>query len=256
MSPDEPIKGLLVDLDGVIYVGDQLITGANEALNKIRELGIPIKFITNTTTRSPDKLASLGIDADRGEIFTAVNATLDFLSANGAQSCHLLLRESIKPLFKEFPIDDHKPDYVIIGASWDYQSLNSVFNMLMRRSRLVCIHRNKFWQGEEGLRMDIGAFVAALEYVSGKEALVIGKPSKAFFRQAIEALGVRQSRVAIVGDDIDSDICGGQNSGIRGILVKTGKYRENYTAQSSIEPDFTVDSIREIPQLLRSLNAN
>ena len=94
------------------------------------------------------------------------------------------------------------------------------------------MHRNKFWQGEEGF---IGAFVAALEYVSGKEALVIGKPSKAFFRQALEALGVRQSRVAIVGDDIDSDICGGHSEESRLSTGQSNVYRRFHSGDTSFE---------------------
>ncbi len=261
MVKNEKIRGLLLDMDGVLYVGDKLIEGANETLGDLRKNGIPLKFITNTTTRTPreliTKLKHLGIGVTQDEVFTAVSATLQYLSARGHPSCYLLLRECIKPMFEAFKEDPIAPDYVVIGdigASWNYETLNSVFNMLMRGSRLICMHRNKYWQGEEGLLMDIGAFVAALEYVSSKEALVIGKPSPAFFQQAIDSLGLDRRHVAIVGDDIDSDIGGGQASRIRGILVKTGKYREAYAVRSSVKPDFIIDSIASLPALIKSLN--
>ncbi len=259
MDGNGKINGLLLDMDGVIYIGDRLVDGATETLSFLRESGIPFKFITNTTTRTPDelnqKLERMGIDVKPDEVFTAVSATLQYLKARGRPSCYLLLREGIKPLFNEFPEDSTAPDFVVIGdigASWNYQTLNSVFNMLMRGSRLICMHRNKYWQGESGLLMDIGAFVAALEYVSGKEALVIGKPAPAFFQQAIEALERDRDEVAIVGDDIDSDIGGGQASRIKGILVKTGKYRDALAAHSSVKPDFTIESIADLPDLLKS----
>lgn len=130
-----------------------------------------------------------------------------------------------------------------IGAEWNYQTLNSVFNMLMRGSKLICMHKNKFWQVEDSLRMDIGAFVAALEFVSGKEAMIIGKPSPAFFHQAVSSLGLAPSEVAIVGDDIDADIGGGQSCGLLGIQVKTGKFRQKYTDRSPVSPDRMIDSI-------------
>lgn len=251
------IEGLLLDMDGVLYVGDKLIEGALETLEVLRRREVPFRFITNTTTRSPesllDKLARLGIEAEAEEVFTAVTATRNYLESRGDPSCYLLLREEAKTAFKRFDKNDHDPDYVVIGdigARWDYETLNDVFNMLMRGAGLICMHRNKFWQGEEGLRMDIGAFVAALEYVSDKEAIVIGKPSSAFFEQAIGSLGLSHEKVAIVGDDIDSDVGGGQASGLSGVLVKTGKYRESYVSRSSIRPDAIIDSIADLPGLL------
>lgn len=261
MGKDTRIRGLLLDMDGVIYVGGKTIKGAIETLDYLRGHGIPFKFITNTTTRTPKeliaKLECMGIRVNENEIFTAVSATLQYLKARGNPSCYLLLREGIKPLFKEFKEDSTTPDYVVIGdigASWNYENLNAVFNMLMRGSSLICMHRNKYWQGEQGLQMDIGAFVAALEYVSGKDALVIGKPASAFFQEAIESLGLDRSQVAIVGDDIDSDIGGGQASRITAVLVQTGKYRESYAARSSVKPDFTIDSIASLPALLDTQN--
>ena len=260
MPMNKSIKGLLLDMDGVLYVGNQLIDGARETIEWLRNKGIPFRFITNTTTRTPDsliaKLDRIRLKVRAEEVFTAVTATLGYLKGRGEPSCHLLLRDEIKPLFKSFPTDADNPDYVVIGdigATWNYENLNKVFNMLMRGSKLICMHRNKFWQGEDGLKMDIGAFVAALEYVSDKSALVIGKPSPAFFQQALQSLGLERDEVAILGDDIDSDIGGGQASDMRGILVMTGKYREEYVSRSSVRPDFIIESIKELPRLMEDL---
>lgn len=257
MTTRPPIDALVLDLDGVFYVGDQPVPGAVATLDRLRQAGIPFRFITNTTTRTPDelvtKLEHLGFAVQPGEIFSALAATRRYLGQRGTPSCYLLVKESVTSLFSDFPEDDSDPDYVVIGdigAAWDYDTLNRVFNMLMNGARLLCMHRNKYWQTEEGLRMDIGAFVAALEYVTGKEAVVIGKPSPAFFRLVVDDLGSEAHNTAVVGDDIDTDVGGGQAAGLQGILVRTGKFRESVLAGSSVRPDHVIDSIAGLPDLL------
>lgn len=258
MTTHAPIEALVLDLDGVFYVGDTLVAGATDTLAWIREAQIPFRFITNTTTRTPDelvtKLDNLGLKAGPDEIFSALSATHDFLSQRGRPSCYLLVRESVKGLFTEFGENDQDPDFVVIGdigAAWDYETLNRVFNMIMNGAKLLCMHRNKYWQTEQGLRMDIGAFVAALEYVTGQTAIVIGKPSAAFFQLAIDALGCSAENTAVLGDDIESDIGGGQAAHLQGILVRTGKFREEVMQHSAVKPDYVIDSIADLPALLQ-----
>lgn len=257
MAVNTRIEALILDMDGVFYVGEKLLPGAVETLDWIRDQAIPFRFITNTTTRTPtelmEKLGRLGLKAEPDEIFSALSATRRYLELRGKPSCYLLVRESVKALFSDFREDDRHPDFVVIGdigAAWDYETLNRVFNMIMEGAKLICMHRNKYWQTEEGLRMDIGAFVAALEYVTGKEAIVIGKPSSSFFQLAIDALGCAAGNTAIVGDDIEVDVGGGQASHLQGILVRTGKFRETALANSSVRPDYIIDSIAGLPDLL------
>ena len=251
------LEGLVLDMDGVFYVGDKLLDGATETLQALREKDLPFRFITNTTTRSPDelveKLERLGLDAHRDEIFIAVSATVEYLQQRGKPSVYLLVRDSVRACFSDFKHNDKDPDFVVIGdigASWDYETLNRVFKMLMNGSKLICMHRNKYFQAEEGLRMDIGAFVAALEYVSDKKAIVIGKPAPAFFQMVLSSLGLPAQKVAIVGDDIESDVGGGQAVGMQGILVKTGKYREEIARKSSVQPDQLIESIAALADIL------
>lgn len=120
----------------------------------------------------------------------------------------------------------------------------------MNGAELVALHRNKFWQTEAGLQMDIGAFVAGLEYVTGKSATVLGKPSPEFFAAALSRIGLKPGETAIIGDDIDTDIGTAQTLGIMGILVKTGKYRAAYAQASGITPDLVLDSIADLGGLL------
>jgi ribonucleotide monophosphatase NagD (HAD superfamily) len=115
---------------------------------------------------------------------------------------------------------------------------------------VIALHKGKFWRANEGLKVDIGAFIAGLEYATGKEALVIGKPSPSFFQLALDDMALSAGDVAIIGDDIDADVGGGIASGLKGILVKTGKYREDYVSQCSVKPDWTLETINELIDLL------
>jgi len=253
----QSINAILFDLDGVLYVGDQVIEGAVETLEYCRSSNIPFRFITNTSTRTAadvaDKLNAMGMTIAADEIFSAVTATRNFLLTKGKPTVHLLIRESAQADFHEFDQTAEQPDYIIvgdIGAAWNYALLNQVFRELMSGAELIAMHRNKFWQGEDGLQMDIGAFVAGLEFVSGKQARVIGKPSADFFTLATESLGLPTEEIMIVGDDIENDVGGGQAAGLKGVLVKTGKYRETVAQESAVKPDAVIDSIADLPALL------
>lgn len=257
MNTSGSIKGFLLDLDGVLYVEKQAVPGAVEVLDFLRSRGLPFRFITNTSTQTPralqQKLATMGITAELKEIFSAVSATVAYLQTLGAPSLHLVVQDSVKPAFAGFPQDSKAPDFVIladIGEAWSYALLNRIFNLLMGGARLICVHRNKYWQTAEGLHMDIGAFVAGLEYVGNLQALVMGKPSAAFFQQAVASLQLPAHEVAIVGDDVEVDVGGGQAAGLAGILVQTGKYREALVRQSGITAQHTLESIAQLPALV------
>lgn len=257
------IKGILFDLDGVLYVGQQRIAGANEALDKINEMGLPRRFITNTSTLSrislQQKLTKLGFTISSEEIISAPQAAIIYLRQFSNPVCHLLLADDVKEDFREFQQSEDHADFVVvgdIGNVWSYQLMNKVFKLLIKGAELIAIHKNRFWQTEQGLQMDIGGFITALEYASGKQATLIGKPALNFFKMALSDISLPNQHVAIVGDDIDSDIGGGQAAGITGILVKTGKYREEYVRASTIKPDFIIASIADLSTLLENNRPN
>jgi len=248
------IAGYLIDLDGTVYVGDQPISGAVETINRLRKQGIPFRFTTNTTTKSlatlHKKLCELGLPVEPNEIFGVIKAAVAFLRKKGSPRCQLLLTDDPKQDFNEFSQDDVTPEYIVIGdigKYWDYKLVNDLFNKIMNGAEMIALHKGRYWQTENGLQVDIGAFVAGLEYVTGKQATVIGKPSESFFRLALDDLGLPADRVAMVGDDLVSDIGGAQAAGMKGILVKTGKYREEFVAGSDIKPDLVIESVAELP---------
>ena len=252
------VKGILFDLDGVLYVGSQAIEGAAEAVECVKAAGIRYRFVTNTSTLAReslcDKLRALGFAAEVREIFSAPQAALRYLKRRPNSACHLLLAEDARRDFGEVrQVPLNEAECIVlgdIGEAWSYGLLNRLFNRLMAGAQLIVIHKNRFWQTEKGLRMDIGGFVAALEYCSGTTALVMGKPAPEFFRLALEDMGLAAHEVAVVGDDIDADVGGGQAAGLAGILVRTGKYRRDHVEASSVRPDCVIDSIRDLPALL------
>lgn len=251
-------KGILFDLDGVLYVGNRVIDGAVETLRIVRDAGIRCRFLTNTSNQSAASLANrlcgLGIPLADGELLSSIGATRRFLLARPGKSCCLLLPDDVRQDFADLPQTAiEQADFIVlgdIGDALDRPLLNRVFNRLMAGGELIAAHKNRFWQTEEGLQIDIGAFVAGLEYCTGRPALIMGKPSPDFFRIALSDIGLDAAEVAVIGDDIDADIGGGQAAGLYGILTRTGKYREAVVAASAVRPDCIIDSIRDLPALL------
>jgi len=248
-----PIRGLLFDLDGVLHVEDRPIPGAAETVRRVKAMGILCRFLTNTTTKSLERLhrqmTGMGLPIEKGEILSAPQAAIQYLRQRGRPSCFLVLNEEVRADFEEFPPSETDPDCVVIGDvwdRWDYRLLNKLFHLLIGGADLIALHKGRYWQTGDGLQLDIGAFVAALEYASGKEAIVMGKPSPDFFRTALLGMGLRADEVVMVGDDIESDVGGAQRAGIRGILVKTGKYRDELVARSSVRPDYLLRSVADL----------
>lgn len=252
------IQGILLDLDGVLYVGDAVIEGAVAAVERLKATGLSCRFVTNTSTQSRDtllaKLRGFGFAVEAAEIFSAPRAAAALLRRIPNASCHLLLAEDVQSEFEGLRLVGlREADTIVLGDIGDalsYDLLNRIFNRMMAGARLIAVHKNRYWQTAAGLSLDIGGFVSALEYCSGVGATVVGKPSADFFRLALNDLGLAARRVAVVGDDIEADVGGGQQAGLKGVLVRTGKYRRSHAEASTILPDVTIDSIIDLPRLL------
>jgi HAD superfamily hydrolase (TIGR01458 family) len=256
-APLEGIEGLLLDLSGVIYVQDEAVPGAAEALATLRSSGMPIRLVTNTTMRPRrsilERLERLGIDADPAELITPATLAARRCEEAGYESVSLIVLDELREDLEGLREGDGPVDAVIagdLGDRWDYEVLNRAFRRLMDGAELIALQKNRYWETSEGISLDAGPFVAALEYATGREAEVLGKPSDAFFQLALSELGVGADAAAMVGDDVEADVGGAMDAGLAGILVRTGKYREDLVRASGIEPTATVDSIAEVPQLL------
>lgn len=257
MNESLAVKGILFDLDGVLYVGSRAIDGAVEAVAQIQASGLPCRFVTNTSTLSlaslQQKINALGFSVQQEEIISAPQAALLYLRRQQNPLCRLLLADDVRQDFAEFRQSDTAAEYIVvgdIGDGWSYRLLNEVFNCLMNGAKLIAIHKNRFWQTEHGLQMDIGGFVHGLEYASNCQAMIIGKPSTDFYQIALDDMRLSPADVAMIGDDVDADVGGGQLAGLKGVLVRTGKYRPAYVDASAVTPDLTLDSVADLPAVL------
>jgi HAD superfamily hydrolase (TIGR01458 family) len=145
-------------------------------------------------------------------------------------------------------------DVVVIGGACDaftYATLNRVFSLLTEGASLIGMHRNLYWRTAEGLQLDGGAYIAALEEAAGTEATICGKPAPAFFEAALELLGVPAGRAAMVGDDVVNDVLGAQAVGMTGVLVRTGKFRPTDLERIDGAPDRVIDAFADLPSLLQ-----
>jgi HAD superfamily hydrolase (TIGR01458 family) len=255
-----PVAGLLIDLDGVLFVDDTPIDGAIEAIDWLKLRGYRCRFLTNTSTLSRAALANkinrLGFDIQVEEIFSAPYAASLYLQSLTSKKCHYVISEAAMEEFVHIQQDDMPISHIVIGDigdRWNYDLMNQVFSELMAGAELLAIHKNRFWQTGKNLVLDIGAFVTGLEYAARKPAKVIGKPSTQFLYMAMNDLGLSQRQVLVVGDDVDSDICGAKNAGMVSVLCKTGKYREDYFIRSDAVPDLVIDSISALPDLLEPI---
>jgi len=242
------VGGLLVDLDGTLYVGDEPVEGARDALDKLKAAGFKLRYVTNTT-RKPrravrEHLLSLGFEVEEAEIFTPARAAAGLI---GDRSCFPLVDESLLEDLEGITLTEDRPDHVLVGdlgEGFTYTRLNAAFRCLMEGAALIALQRNRYWRRENGLALDAGPFVAALEYASGKSATVLGKPERGFFQLALEDLGLGSREVAMVGDDAEADVAGAQAAGLKGILVRTGKYRP----ESEGRPDLLLESFADLPE--------
>ena len=254
---NRPADACVIDLDGTLYVGGGALPGAARAISRLREAGIPICFATNTTRRPRSSLVELlgrmGIPVRPDELFTAPVAAAAWLAGKGARRVSLLLPEVTFEEFRAFEVDDESPDFLVVGDladEWTFEILNRGFRALLAGARLVAIHMNRYWDPGSGLQLDAGPFVAALEFATGQQAVVVGKPSVPFFQTAAKALGVPLNRVAVVGDAPANDVAGGQAAGCLGVAVRTGTFREDQLGELSRPPDAVLDSIAELPTWL------
>lgn len=259
MNDFSTIKGIMFDLDGVLYVGNTPVDGAINAVKQLQQAGYVCRFVTNTSTLSltslQKKLHGLGFVVSQSEIFSAPQAALHMLKQQTNPVCRFLLADDVKQDFQHFQQSDTEAQWIVIGDignAWTYAMLNEVFQCVMRGARILAIHKNRFWQTEQGLQMDIGAFIDGLEYATNTQATIIGKPSADFFSAVLADMQLTPEQVLMIGDDIDADIGGAQASKIRGALVRTGKYRKPYADSSAVRASATINSIANLPSLLKA----
>lgn len=248
------VDGLLIDIEGVLTHGSEVIPGAPETIRALRARGIPFRFLTNTTIYCRltllDRLTAMGFDIEVDELFTATYAAAQYLRNANAQRYYPLLLPDAQLEFTGIDVDEENPEFVVVGdmgAGFNFSRLNRAFRALLHGAQLVALHKKRMWRTEEGLFLDAGPFVVALEYASESGAVVVGKPSPAYFNMVLEDLGLPAERVAVIGDDMEIDVRGAQFMGMQGWLMKTGRFRREDLGRG-IWPNQLLNSIADILQ--------
>jgi HAD superfamily hydrolase (TIGR01458 family) len=263
MAAEGRLQGLLLDIDGVLTVSWEPLPGAVQAVAWLRRSRIPFRLLTNTTMHSRDAMADMlsdaGFDVSAEEIVSASLATAEYLRTHhpGAR-CFLLGQPDLGDDVRGIQFVQNNAEVVVVAGADDdftWPKLNKALQTLRGGAPLIAMHRNMTWMTSDGLKLDAGAYLLGLEAATGVQATVIGKPSPDFFLHAIEMLGVEPERVAMVGDDVESDVLAAQRLGLVGVLVRTGRLRPEDLDAASDRPDHVIDSMAELPKLVKSLRA-
>lgn len=241
-----------------MYTGKTAIRGADRALRFLEEQEYSYRFVSNTTRKCRQTIAKnlsqMGLTIPESLIFTPAIAAVAYLKNTGRNNFSLLVTGDVVRDFPKNPKTPiHGTDLIIVGDAGDeftYANLNTAFRALLNGADLIALERDHYWMAPDGLSLSAGPFVTALESATGKRAVLMGKPSRAFFDLALTDMGLQPGQTVMIGDDIQTDVGGAQDAGMQGILVRTGKYREEIVKGSTIRPNLIINSIAEIEKVI------
>jgi HAD superfamily hydrolase (TIGR01458 family) len=255
---------ILLDVDGVLHVSGDPIPGAVEAVARLRRQGHSLRFVTNNSTRPRVTLAAelreLGFELEDDELQTTPRAAARELAGKRVLA---LVMGAIVPDLEGIELVGDRADAVLLGGCdettepnqvFSWMNLGRAFAELQMGAELYCLHKNKWWQTSRGPLLDAGAFVAGLEYATGVDATILGKPSASYFAAALAALDAEPELTWMITDDLEADVRGAQSFGMRTALVRTGKFRPEVLDHSGVVPEIVLSSIAQFPEWLeRSL---
>jgi HAD superfamily hydrolase (TIGR01458 family) len=254
------MAAILLDVDGVLHVSGEGLPGAADAVRRLRAAGHRLRFVSNSTTRTRAALAQalrdLGVKLADDELQTTAHAAARALA--GKRVLALTMAAVVADL-DGVELVGEGADAVLVGGAdegpetgrvFSYMNLARAFAELDGGAELYCLHKNRWWQTAQGPMLDSGAFVAGLEYAAQTEAVVLGKPSMAYFDAALEALDAEPALTWMVGDDWETDVYGAQLCGLKTILVRTGKFRPDAVERSGVMPDAIISSLAALPEWL------
>ena len=256
------MPGYLIDMDGVIYRGNELIPGASRFVAELRSRGVPFLFLTNNSQRArrdvATKLQRLGIDVEETHVYTCAMATARFLASQKPDGTAYVIGEGglMTALHNNgFSIVDKEPDYVVVGEgrSLNFEMAEQALGMIRGGAKLVATNMDPNCPTQNGMRPGCGAIVALLEAASGVKAFSVGKPSPVMLRAARKELGLSTDETIVIGDTMETDILGGVQMGYKTILVLSGGTCVDDLSRYAYRPDLIVDSIDDLdhPSLVR-----
>jgi HAD superfamily hydrolase (TIGR01458 family) len=274
------VRGLLLDLDGVLVLKGAAVPGAPEALAALDRARFPYLVVTNTSLVSRETLArwgrSVGFTTPADRFLSALTASAELVRREyGDRAVYVIASDDARVEFDGLRVvdgpgadaamaDGREVAAVVLGDSPDQltrENLNRAFRLVLRGAALIGMHRNPWWLTPEGPTLDAGTFLVGLEWATKHRARIVGKPNPAFFRVAIERLAaeaaargeapLRRHDLAMVGDDVFNDIGGGRRAGLRTVFVRTGKHGDAELARAATgargyRPDAVAPSISEV----------
>ncbi|CAN8219957.1 unnamed protein product [Coccothraustes coccothraustes] len=249
MAARRALKAVLVDLNGTLHIEDSAVPGAQEALKRLRSAPLTVRFVTNTTKESKrdllERLTRLGFDIAEHEIFTSLTAARNLLEQQQVRPL-LLVDDKALPDFTGIGTDN--PNAVVVGLApehFHYEMMNRAFRLILDGAPLIAIHKARYFKKKDGLCLGPGPFVTGLEYATDTKATVVGKPEKTFFLEALRGTDCAPEEAVMIGDDCRDDVGGAQQAGMRGILVRTGKYRPADEDKINPAPYLTCENFPE-----------
>ncbi|MDT5195907.1 MAG: hypothetical protein QOH20_2661, partial [Mycobacterium sp.] len=266
------VGGVLFDIDGVLVTSWQAIPGAAAALRVLADNQIARTYLTNTTTRTRSQIAGLltdaGMDVTADEVITAAVLTADYVRDRypGAR-CFLVNNGQIGEdmpgvdlVYASEVVDavPETPDVILLGGAgpeYDHVTLSRVYDWMAQGVPVVAMHRSTAWNTTEGLRIDTGMYLIGMEETSGRQATAVGKPAPEGFLASASRLGVDPEEMYMVGDDLNNDVLAAQVVGMTGVLVRTGKFRQDTldrwaADEFAMQPNHVIDSVADLPGLL------
>ncbi|MCY2963207.1 MAG: HAD-IIA family hydrolase [Planctomycetota bacterium] len=247
--------GFLIDMDGVIYRGNELIPGADRFIAQLRHADVPFVFLTNNSQRTRrdvvTKLKRLGIDVDEKHVFTCAMATARYLARQKPNGTAFVIGDGglMTALHQNgYSIVDKSPDYVVVGEgrTLNFEMAEQALQMILGGAKLVATNLDPNCPTQSGMRPGCGAIVAMLESASGVKAFSVGKPSPVMLRAARKELGLSTDQTIVIGDTMETDILGGVQLGYKTVLVLSGGTRREDLVRFAYRPDLIVDSVAQI----------
>jgi HAD superfamily hydrolase (TIGR01450 family) len=266
------VGGVLFDIDGVLVTSWKPIPGAAQAVQVLADNQIACSYLTNTTTRTRAQIAAAltaaGMDVSPDEVITAAVLTADYVRSHYPDARCLLVNNGqiaddmpgidlVDSLECDAAVPD-TPDVILLGgagAEYSHLTLSRVYDWMAQGVPVVAMHRSTAWNTAEGLRIDTGMYLIGMEETSGRKATAVGKPAPAGFLAAAARLGVDPDEMFMIGDDLNNDVLAAQVVGMIGVLVRTGKFRQDTldrwaADEFAMQPNHVIDSVADLPALL------
>ncbi len=252
---DDPVNAYLMDMDGVLIRGTQLVPGADDFIARLRQQSIPFLILTNNSLYTPRdlqvRLASIGLHVEPDELFTSALATAQFLQRQAPGGTAFAIGEAgLTTALHDagYILTDIQPQYVVLGEtmSYSYQRITQAVRLIAAGARFLATNPDPVGPGEGGLVPATGAVAALIAQATGVQPYFVGKPNPLMMRAALRRLGAHSETTVMIGDRMDTDIRSGTEAGMRTVLVLTGVTARENVARFPYRPTVIVESVAEL----------